>query len=142
MLRMFAAFAAVGVMIAGPALAADASAAQLGAIKGSVMVSKNGKMVSASGAILKAGDRIVTQANSSASVKFADGCVVNLKPASMITVGAKSPCASGAGLVSATPADPQQLFGLPEVATAAVAFVVVGAIVVAAANSSGSSTSP
>jgi hypothetical protein len=142
MLRMFAAFAAVGVMIASPALAADASAAQLGAIKGSVMVSKNGKMVSASGAVLKAGDRIVTQANGSASVKFADGCVVNLKPASMITVAAKSPCASGAGLVSATPADAQQMFGLGEAATAVTAFVVVGAIVIAASDSSSISTSP
>jgi hypothetical protein len=139
---MFAAFAAVGAMIASPALAADASAAQIGAIKGSVMVSKDGKMVSANGAILKAGDRIVAQANGSASVKFADGCVVNLKPATMITVGAKSPCASGAGLVSATQANPQQLFGLGEAATAAVAFVVVGAIVIAAADSKDTSTSP
>jgi hypothetical protein len=142
MLRSFAAFAAVGAMIASPALAADATAAQIGAIKGSVMVSQNGKMVSANGAMLKAGDRIVTQANSSASVKFADGCVVNLKPASMITVAAKSPCASGAGLVSAAPADAQQLFGMSTAASAITAFVVVGAIVVAASQSSSISTSP
>lgn len=106
MIGKFAAIAAVGAMIAGPALAADASVAQLGAVKGSVMVSQNGKMVSASAASLKAGDRIVAQANSSATVKFADGCVVNLKAASMVTVGAKSPCAAGAGLVNASQANP------------------------------------
>jgi hypothetical protein len=142
MLRMFAAFAAVGAMIASPALAADASAAQLGAIKGSVMVNQNGKMVSANGATLKAGDRIVTQAGSTASVKFADGCVVNLKPASMITLAAKSPCASGSGLVSAAPADASQMFGLSTAATAITAFVVVGAIVIAASDSKSISTSP
>jgi hypothetical protein len=109
MIGKFAAIAAVGAMIAGPALAADASVAQLGAVKGSVFVSQNGKMVSASAASLKAGDRIVTQANGSATVKFADGCVVNLKAASMVTVGAKSPCASGAGLVSASQAQPAAL---------------------------------
>ncbi len=109
MIGKFAAIAAVGAMIAGPALAADASVAQLGAVKGSVMVSQNGKMVSASAASLKAGDRIVTQANGSATVKFADGCVVNLKAASMVTVGAKSPCASGAGLVTAAQAQPAAL---------------------------------
>jgi hypothetical protein len=108
MIGKFAALAAVGAMIAGPALAADASVAQLGAIKGSVLVSQNGKMVSASSASLKAGDRVVASANGSASVKFADGCVVALKPASMITVAAKSPCASGSGLAAVTQANVQQ----------------------------------
>lgn len=102
MIGKFAALAAVGVMIAGPALAADASVAQLGAIKGTVLVSQNGKMVAAATAgSLKAGDRVVVSANSTAVVKFADGCTVSLKPAAMVTLGSKSPCASGAGLTSA-----------------------------------------
>jgi hypothetical protein len=101
MIGKFAALAAVGVMIAGPALAADASVAQLGAVKGSVLVSQNGKMVPATAASLKAGDRVVASANGSAVVKFADGCTVALKSASMVTVAAKSPCASGAGLTLA-----------------------------------------
>jgi hypothetical protein len=141
MIRKFAAIAAVGAMIAGPALAADVSVAQLGAVQGSVMVSQGGKMVAASTASLKAGDRVVASANGSASVKFADGCVVSVKPASMITVGAKSPCASGAGLVSASSAQPQQAWNTPFLAAAGT-FVVVGAIVAVAANSKSISTSP
>jgi hypothetical protein len=142
MLRKFAAIAAVGAMIAGPAFAADGSVAQLGAVKGSVMVSQNGKMVAASTASLKAGDRVVASANGSGSVKFADGCVVAVKPASMITVAAKSPCASGAGVVSAS-SQPQEFLGLSPAATAVVSFVVVGGIVVAATDSNDNSpTSP
>jgi hypothetical protein len=141
MIGKFAAVAAVGAMIAGPALAGEASVAQLGAIKGSVMMSQGGKMVAASTASLKAGDRVVASANGSASVKFADGCVVSVKPASMITVGAKSPCASGAGLVSATAAQPQQV---SDAAWAVGAFVIGGAILVAvgANDNDGKTSSP
>jgi hypothetical protein len=132
MIGKFAAIAAVGAMIAGPALAADASIAQLGAVKGSVMVSQNGKMVSATAASLKAGDRIVTQANGSATVKFADGCVVNLKAASMVTVGAKSPCASGSGLVSATQAQPAALSDVFGTGWSTTDYVILGVAVVGA----------
>jgi hypothetical protein len=149
MIGKFAAIAAVSAMIAGPALAADASVAQLGAVKGSVLVSQNGKMVSASATSLKAGDRIVTQANGSATVKFADGCVVNLKAASMVTVGAKSPCASGAGLVSATQAQPAALsdvFGsgwtMTDYAILGVAVVGVGVAIGSANANSNVTTSP
>jgi hypothetical protein len=48
MSRKLFALAASAVLICGPAFAADASVAQLGAVKGSVMVSQNGKMVAAS----------------------------------------------------------------------------------------------
>jgi hypothetical protein len=152
MIGKFAAIAAVGAMIAGPALAADASIAQLGAVKGSVMVSQNGKMVSVSAASLKAGDRVVTQANGTATVKFADGCVVNLKAASMVTVGAKSPCAAGAGLVSASQAQPaalsaESIFGTGwttvDYALLGVAAIGVGvAISDSGANDHNHSTSP
>jgi len=142
MIRKFAAIAAFGAMIAGPALAADGSVAQLGAVKGSVMVSQNGKMVSASAASLKAGDRVVASANGSASVKFADGCVVALKPASMITVAAKSPCASGAGLVSASSGDAQELFGLSPLAAGIGSAVVGAGVIVAVVASENKTTSP
>ena len=142
MSRKLFALAAAAALACGPAFAADASVAQLSAVKGSVMVSQNGKMVSASAASLKAGDRVVASANGSASVKFADGCVVALKPASMITVAAKSPCASGAGLVSASSAAPQQL--APETAglVAAGTFVVVGGALVAVGSNDNKGTSP
>jgi hypothetical protein len=137
------AVAAVAALVCGPAFAADTSLAQLGAVKGSVLVSQNGKMVSASTASLKAGDRVVASANGSASVKFADGCVVDLKPASMITVAAKSPCALGSGLVAAQ-AQPQQMSASTAGWVAAGAFVVVGGALVAAGDDAndGTTTSP
>lgn len=103
MISKFAAVAAVGLLgLAGQASATDATAAQLGAVKGSVMVSHGAAFAKAgAGAALKAGDRIVASDNSSAELRYADGCVVNLAPQAMATVGAKSPCV-GSGLVGAS----------------------------------------
>ncbi len=145
MLGKVFAFAATAALVCSPALAADASIAQLGAVSGSVMVSAAGKTAPATSAALKAGDRVIASANGKATVKFADGCVVTLQPASMITVGAKSPCASGAGLVSAQSAQPMQ-GGLSSEALAIGGFVVVGGALVAVGvndnDKNGSSTSP
>jgi len=141
MVRKLAALAVIGAMIAGPALAAEASVASLGAVQGTVMVSQNGKMASNVSA-LRAGDRVVAKANGSASVKFFDGCVVALKPSSMLTVTAKSPCASGAGLVNANQADSRELFGLSDPAVAALAFLGLGAVVLYTVESKSVSTSP
>src|SRR5580692_2273338 len=104
--------AAAAALVCSPAFAADGPVATLGAVKGSVLVSQGGKMVQAGAASLKTGDRVVASANGSAVVKFADGCTVSVKPASMITVATKSPCASGAGLVNATQAQPQEIWGM------------------------------
>jgi hypothetical protein len=144
MLGKVFAFTAAAALVCSPALAADANFAQLGAISGAVMVSTAGKTAPATAGALKAGDRVIASANGKASVKFADGCVVTLKPASMITVGAKSPCASGAGLVSAQSAQPmQEAFGLSNSAIAVGAFVIVGgALVAAGVNDNNGSTSP
>jgi hypothetical protein len=131
--------AAAAAFVCSPALAANSSVATIGAVKGSVLVSQDGKMVKAGAASLKAGDRIVASANGSATVKFADGCTVSLKPASMITVAAKSPCASGAGLVSATQAQPQDVWGMSNTTAAIVGVVAVGAIVAIASNNGSSS---
>jgi hypothetical protein len=131
MLGKVSAFAAAAALVCGPALAADANIAQLGGVSGSVMVSAAGKTAPATAGALKAGDRVIASANGKASVKFADGCVVNLKPASMITVGAKSPCASGSGLVSAQSAQPMQIGGVSNTALAVGGFVVVGGALVA-----------
>jgi hypothetical protein len=144
MLGKVFAFAAAAAMVCGPALAADAGVAQLGAVSGSVMVSTAGKTAPATAGVLKAGDRVVASANGKASVKFADGCVVNLKPASMITVAAKSPCASGAGLVNAQSAQPAQAWA-SGTAVAVGAFVVVGGVLVAVGandNDKSNSVSP
>jgi hypothetical protein len=128
-------------MVCGQAFPAEAAVANLSAVHGAVMVGQNGKMVAASTASLKAGDRVVAPANGSASVKFADGCVVAVKPASMITVAAKSPCASGAGLVSAS-AQPQEFLGMSNTVAAIVGVVVVGGIIAVASDNDDKSSSP
>ena len=102
MIGKYAAVAAIGALcIAGQASAKDAAMAQLSAVKGSVMVNQGGKMVPATAGALRAGDRVVA-ANGSARLAFADGCVVSLQANGMATIGAASPCATGAGLVSAS----------------------------------------
>lgn len=141
MVRKLAALAVVGAMIAGPTMAADAAVAQLSGVKGAVLVSQNGKMASNVSA-LRAGDRVVAKADGSASVKFADGCVVAVKPSSMLKISAKSPCAAGAGVVNANQADSRQIFGLSPAVEAGLAFVVVGALVVGGVESKDISTSP
>ena len=109
MIGKVAAFAAVGMLLAGQAHAGDAALAQVNAVKGSVVVSQNGKLVSAASTTgLRAGDRIVAK-DGQASVKFSDGCEVTLKPQAMLTVGSASPCASGPGLVSANQGSSAQM---------------------------------
>ena len=125
----FVALAAVGALcVTGQASAKDAASAQLSGVTGSVMVQQGGKMVSATGAsALHAGDRVVAMKDSKALVKFSDGCVVELKAQNMVTVGAKSPCASGAGVVSTTQADPALS---TDDALKAVGYIVVGGVLV------------
>jgi hypothetical protein len=127
MVRKIAALAAVAAVIAMPAFAADA-VAQLSNVSGSVSVASNGKTAPATTAALKAGDRVVAS-KGAASVKFADGCVVNLKAGSMVTVGAKSPCASGAGVVSANSAQSQEFLGMSGGAAAVTTFLLAAVVI-------------
>jgi hypothetical protein len=96
--------------LAGPALAADAAKASLTSVKGAVAVSQDGKFAAAKPGALRAGDRVVAKTGE-ARVSYADGCVVTLKPGSMATIGATSPCASQQGLVTAGGASAQASFG-------------------------------
>jgi len=101
MIRKLLVVATAGAMfIAGQASAKDAPAAQLSAVKGGVNVSQNGKFALAKPGALKVGDRVVA-GKGEAKVSYADGCIVTVKPQSMATIAATSPCASGQGLVSA-----------------------------------------
>jgi uncharacterized protein YycO len=145
MKKFMALAAAAALCVAGQASAKDvAAAAQLTGVSGSVMIQQGGKMVSATNAsALRAGDRVVAMNGAKASVKFADGCVVQLTASNMVTIGAKSPCASGAGLVSANQAAPA---ALPPVQMAGYAVVaglgIWGVVEVANNNNDSTSTSP
>lgn len=93
------AIAAVGIMLAGQAIAGDA---RITSVSGSVVASQGGQFAPATAStVISQGDRIVSRGGA-AEVRFADGCVVKLKAQTMLTVGASSPCASGSGLISAT----------------------------------------
>jgi hypothetical protein len=112
MIGKYAAVVAIGALcIAGQASAKDAAMAQLSAVKGSVMVNQGGKMVPATAGALRAGDRVVA-ANGSARLAYADGCVVSLQSNAMATIGAASPCATGAGLVGTQGAAAQSEMGM------------------------------
>jgi hypothetical protein len=130
MKKFFALAIAGALCVAGQASAKDVAAAQLSGVNGSVMIQQGGKMVAAtSTSALRAGDRVVAMKGAKAQVKFADGCVVQLSASNMVTVGAKSPCASGAGLVSATQAAPAQSW-MSNPTVQIVGYTVIGAGVV------------
>ena len=106
MFRKTAAVVAIGLMcVAGQASAAGA-VAQVSSAKGAVMVSQGaGYASTAPGAALNAGDRIVAM-EGGAQVSYADGCVVNVAPQGVVTVGAASPCSAAL----ASGAEPANLF--------------------------------
>lgn len=127
MARILAAAAAgAAVLLAGQVFAAQG--VQLAAVKGEVLVSRDGKLVKAAPGALKPGDRVLARADGRARVTYADGCAVTLKPSAMITVADASPCAGGAGLVSATtgaPAQATQQQGMTALQWAGVGLTVV-----------------
>ena len=66
--------------------------AELSAIKGQVLVNSGAGYVASSGVSdLKSGTRIMVSPNSTAVLKFSDGCSVPLN-AGVVTIGSKSPC--------------------------------------------------
>ena len=129
MISKYAAVAAVGLLcLAGQASAMNATVAQLGAVKGAVMINQGGAYVTASsGTVLRAGDRIVAMEGGAAQLQYADGCAISVGSTAMATVGASSPC--GAGLVRS--AQPAQLFEgdiLPLIIVTAI--IIAGAIAI------------
>jgi hypothetical protein len=96
MMRRVAVATAIGLLLGGQAMAAEA---RLGAVSGSVMVNQGGRFVAATrGAVLQTGDRVMAT-NGSASLVYSDGCNVAVATRSMATVAAVSPCAGGSSLV-------------------------------------------
>lgn len=97
MIRRIAVTAMAGLLMAGPALAAET--ARVGAVSGSVMVNQNGRFAPATrGAVLQTGDRVMAT-NGAASLVYSDGCNVTVSAKSMATVAAVSPCAGGSSNV-------------------------------------------
>ena len=97
MMRRVAVATAIGLLLAGQAMAAEV---RVGSVSGSVMVNQNGRFSPASrGAALQAGDRVMATSGA-ANIVYSDGCNVTVSARSMATVSAVSPCAGGSsGLV-------------------------------------------
>lgn len=102
------AIALAALMAASSVQAGEAASAQLQSLTGQALVSQAKGLGDAhAGAKLASGDRLMVKTGQ-ASLRYADGCTVTLKAGSMATIGAKSPCAGGAGLVSANPVEAEQ----------------------------------
>ena len=125
----YAAAIAIGLTcFAGQASATGTALAQVNAFKGSVAVDQGGRIVPVtSGTNLSAGDKIVSMDGSAAQIKFADGCVIDVKASSMATVGEQSPCAAQ-GMTGST--SPMSFSGF-EGFWGAFAVFAVGAILIA-----------
>jgi len=131
----YAAMIAVGLTcFAGQASAMEGALAQVSTVKGSVAVNQGGRIVPlTSTTALNAGDRVVSMDGSQAQIKFADGCVVDVKSNAMATVGAKSPCSATANLVKSS--TPMQFDGFNGF-WGAFAVFAIGALLIAAYASS------
>jgi hypothetical protein len=94
-------------LVGGSALAA--TSVSIGSIEGSVSLARNGVLKPATAGALEQGDRVVAR-DGSATLTYADGCVVDLAANAMAVVGASSPCASGEGLIRASESPSAQGF--------------------------------
>jgi hypothetical protein len=98
-----------GLMFASATQAGQVAQAQIASVSGAVIaIQAKGTAPAKAGTALMLGDRVVAQTGQ-AGLRYADGCTVTVKAGSMATISPISPCASGAGLVSATTAQPDQL---------------------------------
>ena len=84
-------------------VAAQDNVATAAAVNGSVQVNQGSEFVPlAPGQTLNAGDRVMAGPNSSARIRFADGCDLTVAPETMVTVPATSNCAGGVVATQAT----------------------------------------
>jgi hypothetical protein len=112
---------AAALTLAATAASAADTVAAIGAVKGDVLVATGGKLApAAKGAVLKSGDRVIARSGG-AALTYADGCSVSVPANGMAVVAAKSPCAGGPGLVTASQGSAAALpkMGLPDWPTGA-----------------------
>ena len=129
----YAAMAVVGALcFSGQASAMAATEAQVSSVKGSVVVDHDGRLTSlAPNAVLNAGDRIVSMSGAETQIKFADGCAMPVRGATVVTVGATSPCTASGLIKTASPME----FG--DAGTVLLGLLGVGLVVWAVWDASG-----
>jgi hypothetical protein len=137
----YAAAIAVGLACLAGQASADSALAQVSSVKGSVAVDQGGRIVPLTSATaLKAGDRVVSMQDGQAQIRFADGCVIDVRSSAVATVGAKSPCAASPLVKSSTPMQFDEQPWLIPVAFLAV--LAVAAVVFVASDNGNEPLSP
>ena len=122
------AFTLLAILSSGSILAAPSSATLVDA-QGSVLVNQGKQFVSAQGGQLLAnGDRIMVMEGGTASLTFANGCVLNLKSGSLLVVSDENACNTAA--VSKVAPNTAQAVGVDDDDDDAVIWWTVGAAAV------------
>ncbi len=141
-------FTISAILFAGSVLATPSTATLVNA-NGSVMVNSGKQFISAdTGAVLTTGDRVMVMDGGNASIKYAEGCVVDVKAGSVVTVTNQEACVAGNQATSqVAPMTAQSVVGKGQSYTAywaaGAAVILVCALAVCTDNSNDKSvTSP
>jgi hypothetical protein len=77
----------------GLLLCTAVSAATVDSIKGRILLNRgDGFQVLAAPTTANPGDKVMASPDGSAKLRYADGCVIDIHPKTVVSVGAKSPC--------------------------------------------------
>lgn len=88
------------ILVSGSVLAAPSTATLVNA-NGSVMVNQGKQFVSAKeGLLLSTGDRVMVMEGANASVRYANGCMLQLDAGSLVTVASNATCEAGQNSVA------------------------------------------
>ena len=82
-----------GAFCVGILLGSAASAATLDSIEGSILLNRgDGFQELAAPTTANPGDSVMANPGGSAKLHYADGCVIDIRPGAVVSVGEKSPC--------------------------------------------------
>ena len=83
----------LGGFLASSLLSSSALAAVVQPVNGHVQIIRGNGLERVTSAVdVRPGERVMASPNSSAKLVYPDGCVVKIRPGSVVSVGAKSPC--------------------------------------------------
>jgi hypothetical protein len=81
------------VFCGGMLLCSAASAATVDSLKGRVLLNRgDGFQVLAAPTSANPGDTVMASPGGNAKIRYADGCVIDVHPGAVVSVGEKSPC--------------------------------------------------
>lgn len=93
-----------GVAVLAAAFFSTAAiAATVNSTGGQVLINRGGGYQQVAGATEgNPGDTVVVNPGGSGTIVYPDGCVVDVSPGTVVTIGAQSPCSTGAGPTGTT----------------------------------------